>query len=54
MGGCNFPNDKLVTVTAKKQLSRKSYSHFSAKYINVFAILQDKNFNVMLANNIKF
>ena len=30
----------------------KSYSHFSAKKKkNVFAIFQDRNFNITLANN---
>ena len=37
------------------ELQCKSYSHFSAKNINVFAIFLDRNFNGALANNfVKF
>ena len=33
---------------------QKATHIFSAKNINVFAIFQDRNFNVTLANNFKF
>ena len=51
----------LLTVVAKvfsntlifllQNIQCKSYSHFFSKNINVFAIFQDGNFNVTLANN---
>ena len=36
------------------QAMQKLLTIFSAKNINVFAIFQDRNFNVMLANSVKF
>ena len=50
-------NDKLVDCCSigifkyKDIFVAKATHIFSAKNINVFAIFQDRNFNIMLANN---
>ena len=45
----------LNTLIFKYRKNVKSYPHFSAKIINVSTIFQDRNFNIMLADNfVKF
>ena len=45
----------IISLTSLLMTMQKLHTFFSAKNINVFAILQDRNFNVTLANNfIKF
>ena len=50
-----FSNTLKFLLQKRDLLHCKSYSHFSPKNNNIFAIFQDRNFNVMLPNNcVKF
>ena len=47
--------EQLLHCESHSHLQCESHSHFSAKNIDVFAIFQDRNFNVTLAYNfVKF
>ena len=48
-----FSNTLIFLLQKCEELLQcKSYSHFLAKNINVFAIIQDRNFNITLANSL--